>query len=79
MPCVPDLERRSAEGRGDQAPEAEDLRVGALSASVVETQAPFEITVVRWKVRSDGNKEGSDGVERAFRQTPRKPGCLESS
>jgi len=35
----------------------------ALSANVGETPAPLGITVGRWKVRTDGSREGFDDIE----------------
>ena len=39
----------------------------SLSANVGETPASLGITVGRWKVRTDGSREGFDDVERASR------------
>ena len=52
---------------GPPSPLTISIASPALSANVDETPAPLGITVGRWKVRTDGSREGLDDFERASR------------
>ena len=51
---------------------AEVLQVDPLSANLTETLAHLRITVGRWKVRTDGDRERLDEIRSKFAPPPRR-------